>query len=361
LAADTASLLSQVADEFHDTLSRHSLVTPRARRDSRETRAVSLGPFLEEYIEGRAKLAPNTVRNLRQSKRILCDYFGPDRDLRTITQGDADAIKEHLIRQEYAPSTIAGEIKRFRRFFRAAVRKQLIETNPFADVTAGKQTNRSRSAFMGRELATRVLDACPTNEWRLIFALCRFQGLRCPSEVLSFQWSDIRWSDCGEDVIIVRKYKTAERRVPIFPETRPLLLAAYEEAQEGEKFVIRGYRSGDSKLRTQFCRILAKAGIPVWTRPFHNLRASFETELANRFPLHVACEWTGNSEAVARDHYLQVTPEHIRQATQKATHDFVVPSGTEAPTETATAVTPGIPRDTAVLVPPRGVEPRFSD
>ena len=40
--------------------------------------------------------------------------------------------------------------------------------------------------------------------------------------------------------------------------------------------------------------------LPAWRRPFHNLRASRETELANEFPLHVVCEWIGNSVEVAR-------------------------------------------------------------
>jgi hypothetical protein len=36
--------------------------------------------------------------------------------------------------------------------------------------------------------------------------------------------------------------------------------------------------------------------------------------LANRFPAYVVCIWLGNSLAVAREHYLQVTDEHFEQA-----------------------------------------------
>jgi hypothetical protein len=32
-----------------------------------------------------------------------------------------------------------------------------------------------------------------------------------------------------------------------------------------------------------------------------------ETELAESFPMHVVCEWIGNSAAIAAKHYLQVT------------------------------------------------------
>src|SRR5262249_45630927 len=68
--------------------------------------------------------------------------------------------------------------------------------------------------------------------------------------------------------------------------------------------------------RTQFLRILRKAGVTPWPRLFHGLRASCQTDLANKFPAHVVCEWLGNSLAVAREHYLQVTEDHYREAAQ---------------------------------------------
>ena len=49
---------------------------------------------------------------------------------------------------------------------------------------------------------------------------------------------------------------------------------------------------------------------------FQNLRSTRETELAEHFPLHVACAWLGNSRPVAMKHYLQVTDDHFRQAVQ---------------------------------------------
>jgi hypothetical protein len=48
---------------------------------------------------------------------------------------------------------------------------------------------------------------------------------------------------------------------------------------------------------------------------FQDLRSSRETELAERFPIQVVCEWIGNSPTVASRHYLQVTDEHFRRAT----------------------------------------------
>jgi hypothetical protein len=47
---------------------------------------------------------------------------------------------------------------------------------------------------------------------------------------------------------------------------------------------------------------------------FQNLRSTRETELAESWPEHVVCAWIGNSKAVAKEHYLQVTEEHFERA-----------------------------------------------
>ncbi len=43
--------------------------------------------------------------------------------------------------------------------------------------------------------------------------------------------------------------------------------------------------------------------------------------MADQFPAHVAAAWIGNSVAVAVKHYLQVTEDHFKQATKKATQN----------------------------------------
>jgi len=180
-------------------------------------------------------------------------------------------------------------------------------------VRAGSQANAARGFFVTREMAGTVLDACPDNEWRLIFALSRFGGLRCPSETLELRWSDIDWE---RSRVVVRESKTKTRVIPLFDEIRPCLEMAFEEARDGDLYVIRRYRAPNANLRTQLLRIISRAGLSAWPRLFHNLRASRETELANEFPIHVVCECIGNSPDVARRHYLLVTEEHFKKRRQ---------------------------------------------
>lgn len=355
VSADTSVWLGTLTADLHDRFVRVALAAPRNTPEPLPS--AGLDGFLKEYIEGRAKLRPNTIRNLQQSRRILAEHFGKTREIAGITAGDADAYRESLI-ASYSPVTVAREVKRARQFFKAAARRGLIASNPFADVKGGSQVNSARNFFVNRETAAIVLDACPDNEWKLIFALSRFGGLRCPSETLQLRWQDIDWDRAR---ILIRGGKTKPRVIPLFDEIRPFLERAFEEAAEGAVYVIARYRSDNANLRTQLLRILDNASVAAWPRPFHNLRASRETELANEFPIHVVCEWIGNSVDVARKHYLQVTEEHFQKATSNPTSHMHANGGKRRQTENETAVSPAIARDTAVLVPPRGVEPRFSD
>ena len=69
-------------------------------------------------------------------------------------------------------------------------------------------------------------------------------------------------------------------------------------------------------LRTQFERIIQRAGLQPWPRLFQNLRSSRETELMERFPIHTVTAWLGNTPAVAMRHYLQVRDEDFARAAQ---------------------------------------------
>src|SRR4051812_15393155 len=177
---------------------------------------------------------------------------------------------------------------------------------------------KSRQFFITRAVDSRVSEACPDAQWRCLFALARFGGLRTPSESLALTWSDV---DFVRGRIRVPSCKTehhegkASRIIPMFPELRECLEDCHQLASPGEPFVITRYRGAGVNLRTQLERIIRKAGMEPWVKLWHNLRASRQTELANEYPLHVVCEWIGNSRAVAHEHYLQVTDAHFHAAT----------------------------------------------
>jgi integrase len=246
------------------------------------------------------------------------EFFALDKNLGDIAPGDADAWVLSL-RQKYSDASIALFLKRARQLFRSAVRQRLLQENPFCDLKIPSESNKSREFFITLEVARRVLDTCPDAEWRLIFALSRFGGLRCPSEHLALKWDDANWD---RDRVRIQSPKTehfaggSERWIPIFPELRPYLTDAFELAEPGQVFVINRYRDANVNLRTQLLRIIQRAGLKPWPRLFHSLRATRQTELAARFPLHVVCAWLGNSIRIASKHYLQATDADFQRAAE---------------------------------------------
>jgi len=110
-----------------------------------------------------------------------------------------------------------------------------------------------------------------------------------------------------------------QRIVPIFPELRPYLEEVWEQAEPGTEYVITRYRDSNVNLRTQRQRIILKAGLKPWPKLLQKLWSSRQTELVRQFPEHVACAWIGNSRPVAVRHYLQITEDHYRQATEQPT------------------------------------------
>ncbi|MEO8495283.1 MAG: hypothetical protein ABI614_09445, partial [Planctomycetota bacterium] len=90
---------------------------------------------------------------------------------------------------------------------------------------------------------------------------------------------------------------------------------AFTMAEVGEIWVVPMLKGQPSKnLGTTFKKIIQRAGVQEWPRPFQNLRSSRQTELEQRFPTHVVCAWMGNTPRVAHKHYLTLTEDDFDAA-----------------------------------------------
>jgi len=326
-----------------------------------ERSSAVLGLFLADYIRGGHDIKPLTLEHLHRIKTDLVEHFGGEKPLRDITPGDADEFRLFLIGKRLAENTLRRRCGRAKQFFTVAVRRQLIPINPFTDLKSAIWANPSRFYFVSREETGKVIDACPDAQWRLLVALSRYGGLRCPSEHLALRWADVHW---GEGRVTVRSPKTEHhaggesRVIPLFPELRPHLEEAFEQAETGAEYVITRYRQANSNLRTQFERIIHTASLTPWPKLFQNMRSTRETELAKSFPMHVVCQWIGNSQPVAAKHYLQVTDAHFASAAQNPAQYTSITVGKGSYKKQQTPAIPekyrGLPLCTDVQDPSRG-------
>jgi integrase len=321
IARDTAVWLAGIGESLRERLARVGLIeAPR--------RAV-LGEFLRSYILSRPDVKPATLEVWQQPCRNLTAFFGDDKPLRSITTGDCDQFKAWLLTQELAPATVAKRLSFARTFFHVARKHKLIDENPFCEVKIPAANVSARQRFIDRETVGRLL-AVANPTWRIIIALARYGGLRCPSEVLSLEWRHVDWE---RSRITVPSPKTdrydgkGSRTIPLFADLRAFLDEAFELAEPGQTHVVGGDHLAKANgptgwkncnLRTAFEKLVQRAGLEPWPRLFHNLRSSRETELLEAFPVHVVAQWMGHDAKVSLKHYAQTTDDHFERASSGA-------------------------------------------
>ena len=279
---------------------------------------LTLEAFIDEYMAFKEqKLKATTLITLKQTRRRITKFLGTKINILDITQADADKYQVFLsVQEKLSDATVARDCKRCREVFEYAKKSRIIKDNPFASLKLPSQENKERMFTITSEMATKVLDACPSLKWKLIFAMARYGGIRMPSELVKLRWQDILWS---ENKIIIHSPKTAHqgkptRIIPLFPELKPLLEQAYDAAPEGSVNVIK-HCQGTKNYRKGLKEIILKAGLLPWPKLFNNLRSTRETELAKTYSLQAATAWIGNTPKIALGHYLQVTEQEWQNAT----------------------------------------------
>lgn len=285
----------------------------------------TVSSWVEHYITSRSDAKPATLRKWKDSQHKLRTFFANDAIGDVTTQHAKNYMVYLKSTVKLSENSLRRHIGIARQFFNAAVDAEILTKNPFKSraLPVSVKANESRFFYVDAELSKKVLDAMPDAEWRLIFGLARWGGLRCPSEVVALKWSDIDWERSRFTVHSPKtEHHTGQesRVVPMFPELRPLFQAAFDDAPDGAVYCVNRYKDGrEVNLRQQFGRWLDAAGIDVWQKPFQNCRSTRESELFKTTGGNVkaVCKWLGNSPAVALQHYAQVTDADMKQATEK--------------------------------------------
>jgi len=323
---DLAAWVASLPDSTHDKLVRAGLAEPRAAA----RKVVTLGQLTEAFV-ARSTTKPTTVQSFQQTLDSLTDFFGAAKAIDAITAEDADKWRAWVVRDKkgsgrrkkkrttsdnrLAAATVAKRVSVAKQVFRAAIRWGWLAENPFAGLRSGSQSNPARARYVSLETIRNILDACPSTDWRLLVALARLAGLRCPSEIGTLTWGDINWEK-GRLTVLAKKTEHhggehAVRVVPICPELRAILADAFEQAAPGATLVVPMASRKSVNLRTHLERIITKAGHECWPRLFQNLRASCETDWVERYPAHAVAKWLGHSPKVAAEHYLMSREHHF--------------------------------------------------
>ncbi len=272
----------------------------------------------DAFLKQKTGVKESTETTYENARRRFFEFFKESNVISELTKTEMKQWKESL-RTTLAESTVAGTLTKAKAVFNWAVGAGLLEKSPLEGVGRGSFVNRDKDRFISVEEYRRLLDSCPCRDWRVIIALARVGGLRCPSEVLRLRWTDVNWE---KGRFYVTSPKTEHHRgkegriVPLWPMLRDELDRLFNDQSEKTEFVITRYRDpGRTNLGTQFARIVKMAGIEPVPRPFDNMRASRSTEVYAEFGAYLESQWIGHSMKTARDHYLQVRESDFEWAT----------------------------------------------
>jgi integrase len=320
--ADTARWVASIGDDLAAKLAAVGLMPER--------QSETLGGFLNAYLARRSAGAkPNTVDNIRRVVNDLLAVHPATLGLRHFTSDHADKLHRWYTDKNLKPATIHRQLKFAKQFFADAVKRKLIHENPFALVKIPPGTpSADRQRYIESADVERLIEAAHP-ALRIVLALARFAGLRCPDEVLLLKWEHVNLA-VGRMTVTSPKTEChpgkAYRVVPIFTALRPHLEDAWELAEPGTEFVVSGptadaHRATEARgwkganYRTPLAKLMRRSGIDSWPKPFNNMRASCETDLMKHHRIHVVTSWIGHSPRTAMMHYLQTLDADFDKAT----------------------------------------------
>jgi len=301
---ETTRWLNDLEGRLYDKLVRVSLAQPRTN--------ATLKQWLEQYVaERKDELKPASHRKLEQTKTKLLAHFKSDTALRQITPQDAAQWRQFLKDLKLSEAVIKSHSGNAKTMLNEAVRRKLIDENPFASLKAGP-TPSKYSRYVTPAEIDRVIEACPNAQWRLLFGLARYAGLRSPSESHLLTWADV---DFEHSRLTVRSPKTEhhegheQRIVPIMPKLMALLQDRFAESEEGSEHLIT--LTGKGAMIRQVRQIWSRAGVDPWKRLWQTLRQSCEKQWAMTYPQYAVSKWIGHSITISGRHYANDVPDEL--------------------------------------------------
>ena len=278
------------------------------------TSVLTLKTIVAKFIAFKAPIiAKRSLDKLEQCLEVLIDHYGDERDISTITLGDASEFESWGMQRGFSEAHQRTHNRYAKQLFAYAVDHEWIEASPFRKLKSASLAATTRH-YVTPEDTQSLLAACPSLQWKLLIGLARYAGLRVPSEAFAITWDMIDWHKKALCIPSKKTRRYAESRVcPILPELMALLEQGWDEAIEGATTILT---LSVSNVRRKLPAIIADAKLKPWEDMFQTLRRSCETHFVSMgHPEHAVSTWLGHSNQVSKDHYLMITSDAFAKAT----------------------------------------------
>ncbi len=294
-----------------------------ARPELFESDKITARKFCDWYVlQRKSDCEDSTIRKISSSLNQLIEYCTEFESVESVEDITPElAFRYQLKRRETkAEATVGKDIKIAKTAFTFGMKAGKVASNPFKELKAGSDVNLDGQHIMPVSDYEKLINATNDSDWRVIIALARLGGLRCPSELANLKWTDINWAAKTIRVTSpkTKRYGKAERIIPLFSRLDEALSDHWELTGDKSEYVItkEQLRRRGTSLSQRFQRFREAAGIPHFANPFRNMRLSAANDVSRLpgiTPKNIV-DWFGHDMKTALKHYHRTTRQDIQQA-----------------------------------------------
>jgi site-specific recombinase XerD len=294
--------------------------------DDRRTIADAVEAFLTDVTRD---VSVGRLGDLERELNKFVKFIGDRVNVSDVTRADVDRWADSIA--ELSPSTQSKYAAIIRQFFKWTAAERLVDTSP-----AKHLDHRTFAAEARREVTADeflALLAVVDSVSRLALMLTRYAGLRV-TEACRLRWDRVDLA--GRALNVDDTKRGRDRRVPLVDPLFDFIAAEFRQwLEDGGPAVFvmvdnNALNVGEPVTRSvidgRIRSAAHAAGVPLWPRLFHNLRATRQTEWIAAHGLVNACHWIGNSQTVAARHYAMATEVAFLEATKPPPYSSCVTS-----------------------------------
>lgn len=306
----------------------------------------SLSDVREQYMSINKRIQPLTRDLTKRAFGYMIDVLG-NIPIGRVGYKDAERFQAHLSDSGLSNVSCNIYVKTIRPVFRWAMRRELIEQDPFRNLNLFR-VPKNRIRIYDPKECQQIAEACPTKLWKARVLLARTAGLR-RGEVLNLTIGDV---DFENGMIFIQPKKESSRvwrwsvkdidrrEVPLTHDLSILLACILDGLPEGQPYLMLSsarYRRliqlknagcmsdrlricPDENFTKPFNRILRFAGIKSGT--FHDLRRTCITEwLENGLKPHEVMVLAGHSNIDTTMRYYVTTRRDLIDKARRASQN----------------------------------------
>ena len=251
-------------------------------------------------------------KTARQQAVFLLQYFGKNKNIKSIRPSDIEALKTHILSLGRTKATVNRYLSTLRRAYNILKKDKLINYNPVNDVSFLDEDNH-RYRYLSTEEWQRLKDVMPKYLTNIV-KIALLTGFR-RSNVLQLRWEQIDL-DLGDIQILKQNNKGKKEIMHPISETLHNLLITLEPKAKGYVFVNPQTGLPYTDIKKSFKHALAEANIEDFH--FHDLRRTMGTWLLEEgVDIRTIQFLLGHSDLTTTERYLAISRKRNIEAVNK--------------------------------------------